>query len=195
MKKILITHALESERTTIGATKNQVFTLITGVGKVAAAVRLTNALHTLHPDFVINIGTAGTFRHQIGDILICRRFIDREYETAQLPGLEYRIDNSAALQLHGIAQDWKSICQGKTSDKNYVVNTGDNFVTEPLDAEGDVFDMESYAEAMACREANIPFISIKYITDIIGQNSIKHWEEKLADAQKSLTEYLSSLNF
>lgn len=193
MKRILITHALESERIEISSSEHETATLITGVGKAAAAIRLTNALHTFKPDLVINIGTAGTVRFQVGDILVCRRFIDRDYEAAQLPGLGYRIDNAAALQLHGIALNWESVCNGTRTAQSFTVNTGDNFITEHIEAEGDVFDMECYAEAFSCREANIPFISIKYVTDIIGKNSVKHWEEKLADARKALTIYLKGL--
>ena len=46
--------------------------------------------------------------------------------------------------------------------------------------------MEAYAQAWVCRTKNTPFIAVKYVTDIIGQNSVKHWEDKLADARKGL---------
>lgn len=61
---------------------------------------------------------------------------------------------------------------------------GDTFLTELSDVSGDVVDMEAYAQALVCRAKNVPFISVKYVTDIIGQNSVKHWENKLADARK-----------
>ncbi|MBP7266113.1 MAG: nucleosidase, partial [Bacteroides sp.] len=44
-----------------------------------------------------------------------------------------------------------------------------------------------------CRAKNVPFISVKYVTDIIGQNSVKHWEDKLADARKGLGEFFEKL--
>ncbi len=50
--------------------------------------------------------------------------------------------------------------------------------------------MEAYAQALVCRAKNTPFIAVKYVTDIIGQNSVKHWEDKLADARKGLGEFL-----
>ena len=59
---------------------------------------------------------------------------------------------------------------------------GGYFLTELSDVSGDVVDMEAYAQALVCRAKNVPFISVKYVTDIIGQNSVKHWENKLADA-------------
>jgi adenosylhomocysteine nucleosidase len=36
-------------------------------------------------------------------------------------------------------------------------------------------------------------MAVKYITDVIGQNSIKHWEEKLEDAKIGLEAFLKSL--
>jgi adenosylhomocysteine nucleosidase len=34
-----------------------------------------------------------------------------------------------------------------------------------------------------------PFISVKYITDVIGQNSLKVWEDKLSDARQGLSRF------
>ena len=39
----------------------------------------------------------------------------------------------------------------------------------------------------------LAFISVKYVTDIIGQNSVKHWEDKLADARQGLSHYFNVL--
>jgi adenosylhomocysteine nucleosidase len=49
--------------------------------------------------------------------------------------------------------------------------------------------MEAYAQAYVCREFNIPFLSVKYITDIIGQNSVEQWQDQLPDACLELTRW------
>ena len=54
--------------------------------------------------------------------------------------------------------------------------------------------MEAYAQAWVCRTKNTPFIAVKYVTDIIGQNSVKHWEDKLADARKGLGAVFESIS-
>ena len=36
--------------------------------------------------------------------------------------------------------------------------------------------------------------AVKYVTDIIGQNSVKHWEDKLADARKGLGAFFESIS-
>ena len=40
----------------------------------------------------------------------------------------------------------------------------------------------------------IPFFAIKYVTDIIGQNSLDIWEKRLATAKERLKAYLQELD-
>ena len=56
---------------------------------------------------------------------------------------------------------------------------------------GDVVDMEAFAQAMVCKEMNVDFVSVKYITDIIGQNSGQIWLDKLRDAREALKEFFA----
>ena len=51
--------------------------------------------------------------------------------------------------------------------------------------------MESYAEADVCREMGVPFFAVKYVTDIVGQNSSQEWFAKLADARDGLTKFFN----
>lgn len=181
--KILITYAVQGEFTEVklpgmmGDEEVQVGYLRTGIGKVKSAFYLTEAINRAQPDLVVNMGTAGTIHRQVGDVLVCRRFIDRDMQKLTDLGMEYEVDSSALLAEKGYCLHWPG--EG-------VCNTGDTFLTELEDVQGDVVDMEAYAQAWVCRFKHIPFISVKYVTDIIGQNSVKHWEDKLADARKGL---------
>ncbi len=153
--RILVTYAVQGEFTElkfpglIGEEVVQIGYLRTGVGKVKSAFYLSEAISHAQPDLVVNVGTAGTIRHRVGDIFVCRHFVDRDMQKLVELGMEY--------------------------------------------VSGDVVDMEAYAQALVCRAKNVPFISVKYVTDIIGQNSVKHWEDKLADARKGLGEFFEKL--
>lgn len=190
--KILVTYAVQGEFTElkfpglIGEEEVQIGYLRTGIGKVKSAFYLAEAINQGRPDLVVNIGTAGTIRHRVGDILVCRRFIDRDMQKLNGLGVEWEIDSAELLAQKGYCLHWDGNGEG-------VCNTGDSFLTELLDVQGDVVDMEAYAQAMVCRAKEVPFISVKYVTDIIGQNSVKHWEDKLADARKELGEFLEAL--
>ncbi|MEG1580253.1 MAG: nucleosidase [Bacteroidaceae bacterium] len=182
---ILITHALEEESFYINFEKHAVQQLITGCGKASSAAMLMEAICTDKPDLVINIGTSGTLNYKIGDVLVCRVFYDRDYEHLYLPMLERVIDNSTPPVL----SHWKSVLSGVEVDQRFAVNTGDNFLTGDTPFTGDVVDMEAFAQAWVCRYKQIPFLSVKYVTDLLGQNSIKKWEDKLSDARHGLYDF------
>ena len=178
--KILVTYAVQGEFTE----EVHIGYIRTGVGKVKSAYYVSEVLNQAKPDLVINVGTAGSIDCQVGDILVCRHFIDRDMQKLADMGLEYEIDSSALLAEKGYCMHWagEGIC-----------NTGDTFLTELSDVKGDVVDMEAFAQAFVCRAKNVPFIAVKYVTDIIGQNSVKHWEDKLADARKGLGEFFEQI--
>ncbi len=188
--RILVTYAVQGEFTElkfpgmIGEEEVQVGYLRTGIGKVKSAFYLTEAINGAQPDLVVNVGTAGTVRHQVGDIFVCRHFVDRDMQKLAGFDMECEIDSAELLARKGYCLHWpgEGIC-----------NTGDTFLTELSDVKGDVVDMEAYAQALVCRAKNTPFIAVKYVTDIIGQNSVKHWEDKLADARKGLGEFFGEM--
>ena len=188
--RILVTYAVQGEFTElkfpglIGEEEVQVGYLRTGVGKVKSAFYLSEAISHAQPDLVVNVGTAGTIRHRVGDIFVCRHFVDRDMQKLAGLGIECEIDSAALLEAKGYCRHWT---------ENGTCNTGDSFLTELTHVSGDVVDMEAYAQAFVCRAKEIPFISVKYVTDIIGQNSVKHWEDKLADARQGLSNYLNVL--
>ncbi|MEG1660288.1 MAG: nucleosidase [Bacteroides sp.] len=184
MLKVLVTYAVQGEFVEVQWQDVEVYYLRTGIGKVKAAFYLTEAINQVKPDLVLNLGTSGTISHQVGDIFVCAHFVDRDMQKLSNLGLDWQINAAELLTSKGYCDHWT---------KDGVCNTGDSFLTELTDVEGDVVDMEAYAQAFVCQEKKIPFVAVKYVSDIIGQNSAKHWENKLADASKALTHYLNVL--
>lgn len=185
MKDILITYAVAEEFRPIEIENCNIRYVLTGVGKTHSTLRLTLAILEHRPDCVINIGTAGTTRHRVGDIFICSQFVDRDYQRTQLPGIQYELSTRELLESHNELKQWLT-----PPERTGICSTGDTFVTDNCSPSEDVVDMEAYSQALVCTEFNLPFLSVKYITDIIGQNSVKHWEDKLADACEALTTFV-----
>lgn len=187
---LLVCFALPEEAVELEVSGFEVRTLLTGVGKVNAAFRLTEAVLRERPDFVLNVGTAGTLRHAVGDIVVSRRFVDRDYERLKLHGLacEAVTDGGALFPL------LSSHSHTAGEAEELVVNTGDNFVVALEAFTGDVVDMEAYAEAVVCNTYGVPFVSVKCITDVVGQNSVEQWSERLATARRTLADFFSSVN-
>lgn len=194
LRQILVVQALEQERVALHFPEVETRTLFTGMSKVPAAVVLMKALEERIPSLVLNVGTAGTLHYEVGDILVCRRFVDRDCRRANLPGLDWMIDEGNATEAACLARAWPSVIGGKETWQHFTVSTGDSFVTEVGDTEqgDDVFDMEAYAYALVCRTKGVPFLSVKCVTDVVGRNSVRHWEEKLLQARENLDRYFAA---
>lgn len=177
--KIITICAIIDEAVRIEIPGAEIHPILGGVGKTLSAFHLTKAICDIHPDMVINYGTAGTTKHHVGDIIVCNRFVDRDLAKLSFNGIESEQHFSP---IEGLPVFDKVKGYG-------TCNTGDGFITELSDFDGDVIDMEAYAEASVCHRMGIPFVSVKYITDIIGQNSVEAWEDKLKDAQTALTDF------
>ena len=181
--KILVVYAIPQEKIEVNIPNAEVIYVETGMGKVNAAKKTMRAICEYHPDMVINIGSAGTLNHKVGDVFVCNHFIDRDLRKVTLDGVvsEIEFDRDARPCVFTNRDIVWGTC-----------NTGDSFITEGNDIEGDVIDMESYAEADVCREMGVPFVSVKYVTDIVGQNSSQEWFAKLADARAGLKHFFDN---
>ncbi len=179
--KVLVTYAFDSEIIPFELQGVDITFLRTGMGKVLSAFNLTKALCEDKYDLVVNVGTAGTLNHNVGDIFVCHRFVDRDLEKIVLPHVCSDISFPEKVGLDVIDR------YGKVG----VSNTGDSFVTEVGDFTGDVIDMEAFAQAQVCKLMDVNFVAVKYITDIIGQNSREVWLDKLRDAREALKEFFA----
>lgn len=184
--RILLAHALQEECGTIALQGHDGYFCTTGIGKVQAALAIEQALLETKPDLVINLGSAGALHHQEGDILLCSRFIDRDMKKVAIPGVCDELDFTAALASSGWFAD---------NLLGHTVSTGDSFVTREADVDPsvDVVDMEAFAIASACHRHGILFLSVKYVTDIVGQNSVEAWTEKLVHAKQGLEAFMNAL--
>jgi len=183
--KILVTYALEAERGEIQLPEYELVFCATGVGKASSALKTYQAVLCEKPDLVLNIGTAGTLHHQVGDVFVCSHFVDRDLEKIAHLGVPFQIDSS------------DEIAKILNIEAPGCVSTGDTFQSDSEESAAgiiaDVFEMEAYAGAQACKLAGLPFLSVKYVTDVIGQNSIKHWEDKLQEAREELAAFLKTI--
>jgi adenosylhomocysteine nucleosidase len=89
LTKVLVTYATREELVRIDWEDVQTAYLLTGVGKMKSAYYLSDAIDKMQPDCVINIGTAGTVRHNVGDIFVCRSFIDRDMQKLKDFGVSF----------------------------------------------------------------------------------------------------------
>lgn len=148
--------------------------LITGIGKVNAATALTKFLEHHDVDAIINIGFAGSVtHHQVMDMIA----IDEAY----FHDVDATLFGYPKYQVPGMPKSYKSdpdllnITIKLDNIKLSTLYTGDQFITQPMPFEG-VVDMEGAAFYQVAYLYNKPIISIKLISDVIGQHSYQAFD-------------------
>lgn len=143
--------------------------LYTGIGQVKAATALTKAIFERKPATIINLGTAGSFHLVQGQCVECSGFIQRR-ENEKGP-FSKKIQSPSYL----------------TSLPRVVCGTADFIQTEKQpEMLFEIMDMEGYALAYAAQQFQIPFFSIKYISDNSNGNIIHDWKKNLISSREKL---------
>jgi adenosylhomocysteine nucleosidase len=136
--------------------------VVTGLGKTAAAVGVTEALVgvDLSGLEVVNIGTAGALRdglaglHEVGTVL------------------NHDINGDA---IRALGYDPEDVLDLGVSD--VVLASGDLFVTDPavrsrLAERAHLVDMEGYAVAYACGRFAVPVRLVKHVSDNADESAL-----------------------
>jgi adenosylhomocysteine nucleosidase len=163
--------------------------LFTGVGKINAAQALTWKLaeyaHAERPlPLVLNLGTAGAARLEVGGLVECNRFYQRDMDVAPLgfaPGVTPFDDSPAILEFPVV---FGALPSG-------LCGTGDSFSTDHCGTYCDVVDMEAYALAKVCWLRGASFVSVKYVSDNANSDAAQSWQHQLEKAaEKFVSLYL-----
>jgi adenosylhomocysteine nucleosidase len=170
---------------------NDIILLQSGIGKVNAAIGAAIMIDNYSPDFVINTGAAGGFPGElkVGDIVISNELIHHDmdctvfgYKTGQVPGMpaSFVADN----RLIELAEK----CIHKLTNlhtKKATILTGDQFMNNPEATKkikeifplAEAVEMEGAAIAQTCYQFKTPFVVIRSISDIAGQENAIEYEE------------------
>lgn len=192
MERTLLVFALESEHKDIGKELG-LEVLITGVGKVNAAMRLMRALrdaHTQNKPYtrVINLGSAGspTFPH--GTLAAAVRFVQRDMDATGLGFThgETPFDDDACKSALTVSPFFSGIKEGTCA-------SGDSFLQGPCPIACDLIDMEAYALAKVCQLENVPFACAKYVTDGADGSAHEDWARNLEHAAAAFKQLLKKM--
>lgn len=161
------------------------FTIFTGVGKINAAFSLTNYCNQhQNPDLVINYGSAGSAKIEIGQLVDCTRFLQRDMDVS---GLGFEKGVTPWEQTIPKILDFSAVSFNPIK-KKLLCASGDSLVLDAQDYGADLVDMESYALAKVCYFLKIPFIAFKYISDNANSKASKDWQKNVANGAELFQE-------
>lgn len=167
-----------------------------GIGKVNAAVGTMRLVDRHHPDAIVSTGLAGGIDQsmQVMDVLAATQCVYHDVDCGsglgcqlgQVQGLPARFDADKRLLDHAVAMTHlqnERLVSG-------LICTGDQFITDRERQntiktnfpDGMACDMESAAIAQTCYLLQIPFLSLRVISDTPGRtdNHQQQWEDFLA---------------
>ncbi|MDF2534797.1 MAG: mtnN [Bacillales bacterium] len=163
----------------------EVVLLLSGIGKVNAAMSTAILLEKFKPDYIINAGSAGGFSKglKVGDIVISTEVVHHDVDitafgyvhgqVAQLPPT-YQADE----KLLELAFEIASKIEGVNAEKGLIAS-GDIFIHTPEQRatihghfpELKAGEMEAAAVAQVAFQFNVPFVIARSLSDIAGDNS------------------------
>ena len=185
--------------------------VLSGIGKVNAAVSTSWVIHQFAPDCIINTGSAGGLGKglKVGDVVIGETVAHHDvdvtafgYVWGQVPQLPaaFASDENLIRQAEKAAQ----VFEGAAVTQGLIVS-GDRFVHS---SEGVVeirshfpdvkaVEMEAAAIAQTCHQLEVPFVIIRAVSDSADEKADISFEEFLKTAAvssaKMVTEIVKSL--
>lgn len=174
---VLLLMALPAESKNIFE-KSGIKVYYTGIGKINAAFTATEILCKHNYKHVLNLGTAGSHKFNINEIIECNEFVQRDMD---LSPLGFPLGQTPKDSLSG-----KIIVNPISDFPQGICGTGDVFEMGLPKLTCDLVDMEAYAIAKVCSKMGVKFNSIKFITDNSNKNAHVEWKSNLKNAGEAL---------
>lgn len=159
--------------------------LISGIGKVNAAIELTKAIHENRPKLIVNLGSAGGNGFRKGEVVCCTKFIQRDMDVRGLGFKKFETPLSGIPVVLKNGQKMNALPEG-------ICGTGDSFEMNHINTEYNVIDMEAYSLALIAMKENIPFLCLKYISDDAGSDAADDWSVQVHLASEAFRKLLFS---
>ena len=190
---------LGCNKITINIGENVVHAIESGVGKVNAAMAVCILKEHCDVELILNAGLSGAVSGLLReDVVAGESYVECDFDLrafgyipGKKPSGEYVY--SANENLLELALTIEGIKKAK-------LGTGDFFLSEKEKKEEykkefgiNAFDMETAAIAAACEKYNIPFLSVRKISDDADDESVIKYREMNQKCEESLTEILVKL--
>ncbi|QAR31206.1 5'-methylthioadenosine/adenosylhomocysteine nucleosidase [Ornithobacterium rhinotracheale] len=168
---------------------HEIIVVLSGVGKVSAAVATTLLIDHYQPDLIINTGTAGGLQNvRVGDIILATEV---RHHDVDLTGFGYELGQqsqmpAAFIPAETFRQKAEDLVQQKTGQAAHgLIVSGDAFINDPEKfawikenfPDAKAVEMEAAAIAQVCHQMNTPFIIQRAISDIAGEGNTQSFDQ------------------
>lgn len=182
VSETLFVFALDSEAGKVFNDKNK---LITGIGKVNAAMELTKEINSNRPKLIVNLGSAGSKNFHKGEVICCTKFIQRDMDVRGLGFSLYETPLSGIPPVLEYGLKKNGLPEG-------ICGSGDSFEMNHAETAYNIVDMEAYPLALISMKEKIPFLCLKYISDDAGSEAADDWTVQVHLAAEAFNKILFS---
>ena len=175
---LLVAVALRQEAAYLADLGPGVDVLLTGPGKVSAAVATAGAVAGLRPDRVLNVGTAGALRPGLAGVFRIGRVVEHDFDVEAIEAITGdRFPGAVELD----------------PESETVLVTGDEFVQDEglraaLARRAHLVDMEGYAVARACAAFDVPCTMLKVVSDEASAGAVRAWVDTIDESARRIAE-------
>lgn len=181
----------------------EVVLLKSGIGKVNAAIATTLLLERFQADIVINTGTAGGLSSElsVGDVVIADEVVHHDADATAFDYVYGQVPQMPATftsDPHLIATTKDVLTSLELKQKTGLIGTADSFMANPshINLVKERFpsilaaEMEGAAIAQVCYQYDVPFIIIRAISDVAGEDSPIAFNEFIHIASKNASDFI-----
>ena len=187
--RILFVMALEEEGVLL---PTEIQRLITGIGKINAAMKLAHYLSS-YPGMVeqvINLGSAGGIGIAKGHCISVNHTVQFDMDVSPLGFERFEtpfdaLDDQVRVNSDAISNLGLPQAPCFTSDRFVAGNA-----LPPAPA---LVDMEAYALAKTCAHFNVSFSAIKYVTDQADAQATQDWGDQLETCGQALSRIAAAI--
>lgn len=188
----------------------EVVVLLSGIGKVSAAVATTLLIERYAPSLIINTGTAGGLGNtKVHDIILATEVRHHDVDVTAFGyeiGQQAQMPPAFAGDIHW-SSEMKKVAQIHQHTLHYgQVVSGDSFISDPIRLEqiaktfpeAKAVEMEAAAIAQTCYLLGIPFVMLRAISDKAGEGNAISYNEFVNEAGRIsatiVQDFLASLH-
>ncbi len=153
--------------------------LVTGAGKVNAAVAVATAINATRPRELINLGTAGGLKEHVQGTHLVRSVIEHDIDDASIFAIA---DVHCSLPIN-------------LAREGMILATGDRFISDSADREllavvADIVDMEGYAIAKAAAIGGVALTMVKHVSDQADESAAHSWADSVTHCSHQLAAWV-----
>jgi len=163
------------------------FAQVIGVGLIESAINLTKKCMLNKPDFILFIGTAGSYgNHKVFDIIESRKASNIELSF---------LSNNSYTPLDKVLESDNKIVRNDTivNSSNYI-STNQELCKEYSEYGIGIENMEYFSVVQVALEFKIPVAGIFIVTNYTNENAHKDFLKNHKEAMKKISEYVVEKN-